>query len=744
MANYDSLINAVKAAVKTNGTGAITGATLQATLLGTIEELTVGFQFMGVATPETTPDSNDKKEFYIGFAGTYANFGNSVTVPEGSVILFKKNNGAWSSQVVKIADPVSVLQNSQTGKTELLIGDTPALIVDNEPEVNSDNIVKSGGVFDVVGDLDKDKTSYDDAEIYKTGYWIGATFVNSDNYKTITVPVEPQKLLVVFAYIWGTTASIMTKVSENGTYMSVIEKSKGMLTTYLFANITDEIQYVDVSFDTREQHRITTGYTVSSILNTVRNLPKFIKSSDNEEFCLALLDKNGKVLASYTADGSEVSYGDKFIYGKIHNEDIDKINDAVQINNSGESQDIVIALLDKNKKVLAYFDGQANCYFSGNVLAPNLGDKKNYDIISLHPYSKTGTMLHNMKRGSYVGGDGSIEIHPPLQLLHFSDIHGDAESLKRIIEFYKTYSEFIDDVVQTGDVMNSTYENDWSFWDAEDAGFIMNVNGNHDRWTGNVVASHVKPWIDFMNGYSQKQGYERYILPYKERWGIVDVPNKMYYYKDYAENNIRLIVLDNYNWKGIELKPLICDDVTAEEKTYHESTTYPDGESIDNGEQLLWFEGVLEDARQNNLNVICVCHAPTSTRTNIECSFQTLIPLGHGGLSAEAIAAVDTFIEQGGHFICWFGGHTHFDVFAKIGTNNQLLINVDSANYARGFGINCKDLNAISRDCFNIINVNTTRGFVTLKRIGVEYDAFGRHLGEITYDYVNKIVLFNK
>ena len=122
MANYDSLINAIKAAVKTNGTGAITGATLQATLLGTIEELTVGFQFMGVATPDTTPDSNDKKEFYLGFAGTYANFGSSVTVPEGSVILFKKNNGVWSSQVVKIVDPVSVSQNTSSGGLNLSVG----------------------------------------------------------------------------------------------------------------------------------------------------------------------------------------------------------------------------------------------------------------------------------------------------------------------------------------------------------------------------------------------------------------------------------------------------------------------------------------------------------------------------------------------------------------------------------------------------------------------------------------------
>lgn len=47
----------------------------------------------------------------------------------------------------KVVGPVTVTQNTETGKTELLIGDTPALIVDNEPEAGSDNLVKSGGVL---------------------------------------------------------------------------------------------------------------------------------------------------------------------------------------------------------------------------------------------------------------------------------------------------------------------------------------------------------------------------------------------------------------------------------------------------------------------------------------------------------------------------------------------------------------------------------------------------------------------
>lgn len=128
MANYDSLTNAIKAAVKTNGTGAITGATLQATLLGTIEDLTVGFQFMGVATPATSPDSNDKKEFYLAGPGTYANFGSSVTVPKGKLCIFKKDNGSWSySYIVCESDLMAIeVDLTQTGRVYYTDGTSDA------------------------------------------------------------------------------------------------------------------------------------------------------------------------------------------------------------------------------------------------------------------------------------------------------------------------------------------------------------------------------------------------------------------------------------------------------------------------------------------------------------------------------------------------------------------------------------------------------------------------------------------
>lgn len=77
-----------------------------------------GYQFVGIATPSTTPISTTSKIFYIATeAGIYFN---AVTVTQGINIIYKSGD-AWSvAQVVGI---------------------------DNEPTAGSDRLVKSGGVF---------------------------------------------------------------------------------------------------------------------------------------------------------------------------------------------------------------------------------------------------------------------------------------------------------------------------------------------------------------------------------------------------------------------------------------------------------------------------------------------------------------------------------------------------------------------------------------------------------------------
>lgn len=106
MANYSILKAAVQAVVKTNGAQEITGANMQSTLLSIINTLGAGYQFVGVATPSTTPPSSpDYNIAYIGGAGTYENFGSAVIVPAGSIGIFMYN-GSWTVQYVAIAGDV--------------------------------------------------------------------------------------------------------------------------------------------------------------------------------------------------------------------------------------------------------------------------------------------------------------------------------------------------------------------------------------------------------------------------------------------------------------------------------------------------------------------------------------------------------------------------------------------------------------------------------------------------------------
>lgn len=101
MANYATLKAAVEEVVKTNGTQAITGANLQTVLLSMINSLGADYQFAGVATPSTNAGTPDYNVFYIGGAGTYANFGTSVTVQDGYVCLFKYN-GSWTKEQINV------------------------------------------------------------------------------------------------------------------------------------------------------------------------------------------------------------------------------------------------------------------------------------------------------------------------------------------------------------------------------------------------------------------------------------------------------------------------------------------------------------------------------------------------------------------------------------------------------------------------------------------------------------------
>ncbi len=87
MANYATLIAAIQSVITQNGNNEITGPILQQTLISVVNSLGSGYQFIGIATPSTTPGTPDQKVFYIGASGTYPNFGPAV-IPDGNLAVF--------------------------------------------------------------------------------------------------------------------------------------------------------------------------------------------------------------------------------------------------------------------------------------------------------------------------------------------------------------------------------------------------------------------------------------------------------------------------------------------------------------------------------------------------------------------------------------------------------------------------------------------------------------------------------
>lgn len=112
MSQYTTLKAAIQQVIKTNGNNEITGALLQQSLLSMINSLGVGYQYAGIATPETNPGTPDQNVFYLAStAGTYVNLGGFV-LADGEIAILKYN-GAWSKDSSGAASSEMVNQLGQ-------------------------------------------------------------------------------------------------------------------------------------------------------------------------------------------------------------------------------------------------------------------------------------------------------------------------------------------------------------------------------------------------------------------------------------------------------------------------------------------------------------------------------------------------------------------------------------------------------------------------------------------------------
>lgn len=123
--NYEQIKAAIRAVIKTNTDQDITGDILQQVLVSIVDAMGAGYQFMGVATPETNPGTPDAKVVYLAAAKAqtaFPNFG-QIAISDGLFVLAYASE--WTAQKVLAYSAIedgNAVHYINSGKDAVTIG----------------------------------------------------------------------------------------------------------------------------------------------------------------------------------------------------------------------------------------------------------------------------------------------------------------------------------------------------------------------------------------------------------------------------------------------------------------------------------------------------------------------------------------------------------------------------------------------------------------------------------------------
>jgi hypothetical protein len=184
-----------------------------------------------------------------------------------------------------------------------------------------------------------------------------------------------------------------------------------------------------------------------------------------------------------------------------------------------------------------------------------------------------------------------------------------------------------------------------------------------------------------------------------------------------------------------------------------------------NGEASTWFENALEDARQSNLAVLCITHAPYKFEVAPELGYGENYPLsdwydnvrlfGEVGttpnemwyLPTSVMAKVKTFQDNGGVFICWLTGHVHRDLMGDVQNHTlygyQPMISIGTARFDYRTGkLSYGDVDTPEwRDLLNLVCIDTGYSLLKIIRLGYNRSRTMRPRNILCYNYaLHKII----
>ena len=310
----------------------------------------------------------------------------------------------------------------------------------------------------------------------------------------------------------------------------------------------------------------------------------------------------------------------------------------------------------------------------------------------------------------------------PAVFLHFSDIHGDVTNLKRILDFANEpdVKNTLSDIICTGDMVPVSLTDGMTWYSGvSGSDNILMVAGNHDSIYSSGGSTTTA---------SKQDVYNALISTRVSGWNVTQPTDAGteylgYYYKDYATNKLRIIFLDTNS---------------------HDDANYLSAENT-------WLASVLASAKTAGLSVVCANHFvfANSDCSVIPCSFSPRIPQKNEGswiIPSSFISSVEDFIDGGGDFICWLGGHGHQDHVLLHNNGHQLCIGVSLATYnseRSKYGDDQRIFGTKSQDLFNIIAFDTYSKHISILRVGCDLTRLMNSKKHLCIDYSTRQVIWN-
>ena len=346
----------------------------------------------------------------------------------------------------------------------------------------------------------------------------------------------------------------------------------------------------------------------------------------------------------------------------------------------------------------------------------DLGDLSQAEnILSLNPESEFTPKFHAAKKRYWSSTYNNLP--KPLVFAHLSDIHGNWNNVARFIEFCNRYADFIDEQIQSGDLVTQYYTNSINgYINTAGSEKIINVIGNHDTYQSGGA------W----NAHAGLDAYNKFIAPFVSNWDVVqpadaDTLGKCYFYKDYAENTLRLVFVDAMGWD-------------ADENT--------------------WLSSVLTDALSLAYDVMIVTHFAGNNPAGQQTDPAFTLPAANWqttyliGTSANQLYTynhdvyqladrVDEFMNAGGNFVGYLQGHYHKDFVGKVARYPNQMIYAIGGSLRDEVGDYDHAAGTRMQDEFQIVSVDTYSKVVKLFKVGANVDRFGTVKNSICIDYAN-------